>query len=145
MTTELILFPKFRLECWDKADGDDGCRYALGLSADGVRRGPDGAFPTSKPLVAGTVVLDVHGRDFVVEAVTERPAAMTEGEARVILSHAFEDMGRGSEYTDDLIWRPVDVYAFLAERFYSPRWQQLTRVLLRCVDEDLCRGKGRVS
>jgi hypothetical protein len=140
MTANLILFPRFRFECWDKADDANGTRYSLGLCADGVTRRPEGVFPTSKPLVSGTVLLDDHGRNFAVEPTIDRPEAMTHDEARFILSDAFEDMGKGSEYTDDLIWKPVDLDDFFAKRFYSPRWQQLTRVLLRCVASNQRHG-----
>lgn len=145
MNADLILFPRFRFECWDKTTDPDGSRYSLGLSADGVGRYPEGVFPTSTPLIYGTVLLDNYGRDFIVESEIQRPKTMTNDEARIILTDIFEDMGRGAQYTDDLIWKPVEIDTFFAQRFYSPRWQQLTRILLRCVDENLCRGEGKVS
>lgn len=143
---ETDLLPRYRLECWKKVNTPNGGRYWIGLSADGVKQFPEGKCWVSETLISGTVLLDVYGRDFVVENEIKHPSAMTADEARIVLSRIFEDMGRGAEYTDDeLIWKPIEIDDFFAAHFYSQTWQRLTRVLLRCVDPDLCQGKGRFN
>jgi hypothetical protein len=143
---ETVLLPRYRLECWKKVNTPNGGRYWIGLSADGVKQFPEGKCWVSETLISGTVLLDVYGRDFVVEKEIQHPSAMPPDEARIVLARIFEDMGRGAEYTDDeLIWKPIEIDDFFASHFYSPTWQRLTRVLLRCVDPDLCQGKGRFN
>ena len=56
----------------------------------------------------------------------------------------FEQMGRGSAYTDDWIWRPVVLSEFMAKHFYTPRSAQLTQIILRHVEEVRCQRKSNV-
>ena len=132
-----VLFPDFRIECWYEAtDDDENHRYSIGLCADGVKRFPDGNFASSKSLVGGTVLLNEDGSDFRIEPDITRPSGMTHTEARIIVSQLFEELGRGAGVDDEGgTWKPVRIEAFFAAKFYSPQCHQLTRMLLRCVEE----------
>jgi hypothetical protein len=136
--------PKFTIDCWDRTDDEAGFHYALGLSFQSLHNTDGCIHSSSTPIVSGKVVLHDDGKTYTVEPALEFPAAMVKQEAVTILAAIFEEMGRGGAYTDDWIWRPVALSAFLAQHFYSPRSQQVSQILIRHVEEIRCQRKSKI-
>lgn len=138
----LTMFPRFRLECWQKDNHPQGSRYTIGISAEGVRHERMGAVGISRPVIAGIVLLDNCGNDFAVDAITQRPPEVTDDEARVVLLAIFQDMDFGAQYTDDLIWRPVDPHEFIQKCLPLPQWPRVYRSVLRALGERALKENG---
>lgn len=104
----------FSIDCWQCQATAEGNLYTLGICGGEKLLLRGIVAYRSQPLLHGLIRLYDNAERFKVETVIQRPEGVSVRDAEVILETIFRDIGEGGEYTDDWIWRPIELDHFLA-------------------------------